>query len=385
MPPKKKSKAKGKGGKKKRSRSRSRSRSKGRGKKMGKEQASAVMVFVMVEARKQSILLYRTWLLEQKEEATRLRQKLRRVEKERYSHMRNLIDTTDAMSTKIDKMHGEKSIGRAFDTNLDAKLIQQREDIEVLYDTLTRHSNRLSALTTEYSSLLIASRTSLEDAMAGLRATHAVQIQRHQTEIDRLYKKHEQSIEGTRQRADKIVLGVESVASQQELDEMSVQTLQTIHRNRKLHAQVAAAKVEIERLETIVEEFEERNLELSKELNLSVDWNLGLGLVAEAELEEWEDDMDSEVERGRSPSVRRPKSKASTTPSSPLPPLPVSKSGTPSPSLSHLTLTEVLHREAKRREVETKRSGLGVTGKSVDMKPPDPRHAGGLLYQTLCI
>ncbi|KAI9094888.1 hypothetical protein DFS34DRAFT_687122 [Phlyctochytrium arcticum] len=290
MPPKKKKKGSGK---------KKGKRSKGgrKGKKLSSEQASTVLTFIMVEARKQSILFYRTLYIEQKDDTKRLKARLRRVEAERYGNMRDLLDTTESMVGKLKKMTGQKAAydrTRPFDPDLDKRLLQQRVDIEVLFDNMTAQSNRLTELTTTYTRLLTTTTADLEAEKAELATDREKQLARHEFEIADLHRKHEQNSTGSRRRADKIVIGVESIASQHELDQMSLSEIRIFQRNRKLVKLVTAAREETRKLQAIVQKLEEKNVALSKELSVAVDWDLGIGLLADLDLDSASDSDSSD-------------------------------------------------------------------------------------------
>ncbi|KAJ3144332.1 hypothetical protein HDU86_001943, partial [Geranomyces michiganensis] len=217
MAPKKKGKGKGKkkGSKRGRSGSPARSKKGGGGKKMDAGQASAVLTFIMVESRKQSVLLYRTQFMELKAELKALREKLRRVQQERYGHLRNVLDTTDAMTGKLESMRQSPGLGLVMDLASDQKLVYQHQTIEALHDILHTTTQILSGLTTTHATLQSSSAmVSLAETFSMLQTAQVEQHARHEAEDALVQQRHQAAIDGSVRRGEKIVMGVESAASQ---------------------------------------------------------------------------------------------------------------------------------------------------------------------------
>ncbi|KAI8909951.1 hypothetical protein DFJ77DRAFT_471441 [Powellomyces hirtus] len=364
MAGKKKGKAKEKGKKRRSSPSRGK-----KGKKMDASQASAVLTFIMVESRKQSVLLYRTEFLEQKAELKRLRERLRRVQHDRYGYLRNVIDTTDAMTGKLETLQTQSpGFGLVMDLASDEKLVQQQELIEELHDMHHALAHNLATLTATHATLQSSSAmASLSEQAATLRAEMVEQAARHEAEIALLQKRHQAAIDGSVKRGEKIVMGVEGSASQHEMDTMPDSSLAVLQRNIRLKSKTKAALAETQRLEQSNHELHAMNLALVCEAG-DVDWDLGLGLLPSSP------PSDVETENGDALDEKLTKSALV------LPLLPTNANRT---SLT-LTSEKILYTERVRRDTETRRSGLGVLGTGVELKRVDVKHNGGLLlYSSL--
>ncbi|KAI8593846.1 hypothetical protein BDZ88DRAFT_102234 [Geranomyces variabilis] len=383
MATKKKAKAKGKKKGKGRSGSPSRSKKMG-GKKMEAGQASAVLTFIMVESRKQSVLLYRTQFMELKAELKALRDKFRRVQQERYGHLRNVLDTTDAMAGKLESMQQSPGLGLVMDMASDQKLVHQQQTIEALHDILHTTTQILSGLTTTHATLQSSSAmASLAETLSALQTAQVEQRARHEAEVALLRRRHQAAIDSSVKRGEKIVMGVEGGASQYELDTMPWDSVATLQRNARLKARTKAAAVEVQRLKTLICELEELNLSKACQDGGEVDWDLGLGLAFGLEDEDEErdpaaapgsknnsDTAQSEEEDKESWAAYRLK----------LPMLPIARQ-------TALTLDpdKILYMERTRRDRQIAQSKLALLGKGMELRKVDLHNGGGLLYSKLAV
>ncbi|KAJ3022095.1 hypothetical protein HKX48_007028 [Thoreauomyces humboldtii] len=342
---------------------------KGRGgKRMGAEQASTVLTFIMVEARKQSVLLYRTQYMEQKEELRQLRAKLRRVQQERYGHLRNVLDTTDAMTGKLETMQ-TSGFGAVGDLASDAKLVSQQEIIEDLHSILSIHSTSLAHLATTHATLQSShAMSSLDAALQGLKTAQVDQAARHEAEVALLRKRHQAAVDGSRKRGEKIVMGVEGLASQNELDTLPASSLSILHRNSTLKAKTLLAETEHARLVAQVRCLNATTLEAITDAS-DVDWDLGLGLPA--------------LPPSLSSGSESPNGSASAV---------ADEGGEMSGALPRLSAVRtaltlsaggILAREKRERDAGTRRSRLGVLGARISFTKVDPKHSGGVLYSKM--
>ncbi|KAJ3181692.1 hypothetical protein HDU87_000710 [Geranomyces variabilis] len=380
MASKKKGKAKGKKKAKGRSGSPSRSK-KGGGKKMEAGQASAVLTFIMVESRKQSVLLYRTQFMELKAELKALRDKLRRVQQERYGHLRNVLDTTDAMAGKLESMQQSPGLGLVMDMASDQKLVYQQQTIEALHDILHTTTQILSGLTGTHATLLSSSAmASLAETLSALQTAQVEQRARHEAEVTLLRRRHQAAIDGSVKRGEKIVMGVEGGASQHELDTMPWDSVATLQRNARLKARTKVAAVEVQRLKTLICELEELNLAKVCQDGGEVAWDLGLGLASG--LEEEENEEPGATGRGsRNSDTAQSEEEGKETWAAyrlKLPILPIARQ-----TALSLDPDKILYMERARRDRQIAESKLALLGKRLELRKVDLHNGGGLLYSRL--
>ncbi|KAJ3145860.1 hypothetical protein HDU86_000627 [Geranomyces michiganensis] len=378
MAPKKKGKGKGKKKGSKRGRSGSPARSKkGGGGKMDAGQASAVLTFIMVESRKQSVLLYRTQFMELKAELKALREKLRRVQQERYGHLRNVLDTTDAMTGKLESMRQSPGLGLVMDLASDQKLVHQHQTIEALHDILHTTTQILSGLTTTHATLQSSSAmVSLAETLSALQTAQVEQHARHEAEVALLQRRHQAAIDGSVRRGEKIVMGVEGAASQHELDTMPMESIATLQRNVRLQSKTKAAAIEVQRLKTLLCELEELNLAMACRDGGEVDWDLGLGLAScLQEIEDTQTDAEQVVDKDNDDATPM---QSWTAYRLKLPVLPIARQ-----TALTLDADKILLMERGRRDRRIAQSELALLGRKVELRKLDLLNGGGLLYAKL--
>ncbi|KAI9014979.1 hypothetical protein BC832DRAFT_184066 [Gaertneriomyces semiglobifer] len=426
MPPKRsKAAKKAKSGGKSRGKRKAKS---AKGPKMSKEEGSAFLAFVMVETRKQSILLYRTKYLELRDELKRNRSQLQAVERDRYGAMRSLVDTITSMQDKLLTMHIEKAdFAKTLDLNVDKKILRQRETIQgmaltgdwvnshaalphalaivELQETLMQRSDHLTQLINEQTALLLLDPAALEDEIERLKLHHTDLLSRHEKELEMIQEKHDRLISVITEHAEKVLVGVEGKACLAELDSMDTKSVSTLQTNERLRHRLEAVEEEHRRVATVVEAMEQQLVKLRREHG-SVDWNLMLGLPEnqdseanwidiaddEDEVLEWVESLNinDEVEAagadwlveemiplgmstGASGKHHATMSLTSYDLSAAAVDGVTQRCLSPVRSAIGLTISDVLHKQSTYRCAQNGMFGLEVAGEGMALKPPDVR------------
>ncbi|KAJ3183960.1 hypothetical protein HDU85_001811 [Gaertneriomyces sp. JEL0708] len=404
MPPKRsKAAKKAKSGGKSRGKRKAKS---AKGPKMSKEEGSAFLAFVMVETRKQSVLIYRTKYLELRDELKRNRSQLQAVERDRYGAMRSLVDTITSMQDKLLTMHIEKAdFAKTLDLNVDKKILRQRETIQELQETLLQRSDHLTQLINEQTALLLLDPAALEDEIEHLKIHHADLLTRHEKELEMIQEKHDRLISVITEHAEKVLVGVEGKACLAELDSMDTKSVSTLQTNERLRHRLEAVEEEHRRVATVVETMEQQLVKLRREHG-GVDWNLMLGLPEnldpeanwidiaddEDEILEWVESLsiNDEVEAAGADWLVEEmipvgmttglSGKHHATTGLTLHDLSAAAVGgltqrclSPVRSAIGLTISDVLHKQSTYRCAQNGMFGLEVAGEGVALQPPDVR------------
>ncbi|KAJ3195407.1 hypothetical protein HK101_000313 [Irineochytrium annulatum] len=181
------------------------------------EHASNVLVLLMVEAKKQSVILYRNWYLQQKDLLRRQRETLHRLEKEKYGCMRQLLDSADNLSGQITLMDAglsrytdEMAVKKVEDVD-DEEALKQNEELE---NQLERELDHCCVKVDDVHDFQYAGgAAALEAELRDVKEASERIAEKRAAEIKRVQAKHDTSMLATGKRADLIISEIETVAN----------------------------------------------------------------------------------------------------------------------------------------------------------------------------